>query len=45
MSYEGVPRMPLRPSSKAGADGREVFVDWLGMAGGEYEALKKEGVL
>ena len=45
MHYEGVARMPLRPSSKAGADGRDVFVDWLGMPEKEYEALKEQGVL
>lgn len=37
--------MPLRPSSKAGADGREVFVDWLGIPREEFDALVKQGVL
>jgi formyl-CoA transferase len=45
MHYEGVARMPLRPSSKVGADGREVFVDWLGIPGEEFDALVKRGVL
>ncbi|MSQ51342.1 MAG: CoA transferase [Betaproteobacteria bacterium] len=45
MHYEGVERMPLRPSSKAGADGREVFVDWLGIPREEFDALVKQGVL
>jgi formyl-CoA transferase len=45
MSYEGVPRIPLRPSSKAGADGREVFVDWLGLPAEQYEALKQQGII
>ena len=45
MSYEGVPRMPLRPSSPAGGDGKAVFVDWMGLSEEEYEQLKHQGVL
>jgi formyl-CoA transferase len=43
--YEDVPLMPLTPSSALGADGREVFVKWLGVPEQEFEALRKEGVL
>ncbi len=45
MHYEGVARMPLRPSSRAGADGKQVFVDWLGISRKEFNALVKAGVL
>jgi crotonobetainyl-CoA:carnitine CoA-transferase CaiB-like acyl-CoA transferase len=45
MHYEGLPRMPLRPSSKSGADGRAVFVDWLGLPAAEFESLQQQGVL
>ena len=45
MHYEGVARMPLRASSRAGADGKQVFVDWLGISRKEFDALVKTGVL
>jgi formyl-CoA transferase len=45
MRYEGVPLIPLKASSRLGADGRDVFVNWLGLPEPEFEALVKEGVL
>lgn len=45
MRYEGVPLVPLKASSRLGADGRDVFVNWLGLPESEFDALVKEGVL
>ena len=45
MRYDGVPLIPLKPSSKLGADGRDVFVNWLGLPQEEFEDLVKQKVL
>ena len=45
MRYGDVPLIPLKPSSRLGADGRDVFVNWLGLPQAEFDGLVKEGVL
>ena len=45
MRYEGAPLIPLQPSSRLGADGRDVFVNWLGLQEAEFDELVQQGVL
>ena len=45
MRFGGVPLMPLRPSSKLGADRDLVFGEWLGLEPSELDELVKNGVL
>ena len=43
--YEGVPPMPLEPSSSLGAENREVYCERLGLLEEELEELRREGVV
>ncbi|MCG7391611.1 CoA transferase [Microvirga sp. ACRRW] len=43
--YEGVPPMPLEPSSALGAQNREVFGGRLGLPDEELEDLRRQGVI
>lgn len=43
--YEGLPPMPLAPSSPLGAQNRQVFCDWLGLSEQELDELDREGVV
>ncbi|MCX7138975.1 MAG: CoA transferase [Proteobacteria bacterium] len=42
LQFEGVPRMPLTPSSKLGAQNSEVYSGWLGLSPAELEQLRKD---
>jgi formyl-CoA transferase len=45
MRFDGTQLVPLRPSSKLGAQREQVFVDWLGLDPSEVEDLAKSGIL
>jgi formyl-CoA transferase len=45
MRFDGVPLMPLRPSSALGHDREAVLGDWLGMDASEIDTLTKDGVV
>jgi CoA:oxalate CoA-transferase len=43
--YEGLPPMPLVPSSPLGAQNRDVYCDWLGLSEQELDELHKDGTV
>jgi formyl-CoA transferase len=43
--YEGLPPMPLAPSSQLGAENRQVFCERLGLSEQEFDELTREGIV
>ena len=42
--FDGAPP-PIKPAPLLGAHTAEVFDEWLGLAGAEVEALRKQGIV
>jgi CoA:oxalate CoA-transferase len=43
--FDGDPPMPLRPSTRLGADNEGFYRSWLGVGAEEYDTLRDEGVI